>query len=252
MRRNWNLSPVILRWNRCGVEIMPNGNRTLVVLYLSFYSWFCSIILMECKQVSYRLLKGMVTFEQFLPSCRVERVNITYWSYTIFKFKSVMAKSIIFTQYLPLMEGAIFNHDLIGPCDVTSANIHAFDSAVLIRLVDFLYSIKHVHCNWSKLVLCGIELVDSLWCRKAKSVHWASSLSKWQPSWLAYLYNFSHYAFSIWLFICRYVYCKQFCTRYEEIVWNWPFPLTGKYLRALVKLFTTLHKIFSWSLSLWF
>ncbi len=42
----------------------------------------------------------------------------------------------MFTQYLLLMDGAIFKHDL-GPSDVTSANIHAFDSAVLTRLVDF-------------------------------------------------------------------------------------------------------------------
>ena len=35
---------------------------------------------------------------------------------------------------LPFMDGVIFNHE---PCDVTSANIHAFGS-VLIRVVDFL------------------------------------------------------------------------------------------------------------------
>ena len=44
--------------------------------------------------------------------------------------------------------------------DVPSANMHAFDSAVLIRLVDLQY-IK----VWSKLLLCGIEI---MWRRKAQ------------------------------------------------------------------------------------
>ncbi len=64
-----------------------------------------------------------------------------------------------------------------GPCDVTSANFHAFDSAVLIRLVDFVYSIKHVHLIlkqasivWesNSLIVCDVA--------KPKSVHSAPSV----------------------------------------------------------------------------
>ena len=57
------------------------------------------------------------------------------------------------------MDGAIFKHNMGF---VMWASIHALNSAVLIHLVDFLRSIKHVHCNWRFYYFMGIELVDTL------------------------------------------------------------------------------------------
>ncbi len=72
-----------------------------------------------------------------------------------------MVKSIIFIQYLPLMDGAIL-------ALLTSAIIHT----VLICLVDFLYSTVLNMCIviTASFYCVGIKLVDSLWCRQGSAL----------------------------------------------------------------------------------
>ena len=83
-----------------------------------------------------------------------------------------------------------------------------------------------------KQALCvGINLVDTLWCRKATIGALSQQFVKMAAPWLVNFHYFCHYAFKFEFFICQYVYTVNndlFCTRYEEIIWRWPFPLKAQ------------------------
>ncbi len=150
-------------------------------------------------------------------------------TYKKFKFKSVKNIEIkhLHPTYLPLMDGAIFKHDL----SLVMSPALIFMPLILLCL--FTWLIFFTLLNMCIVIeesfsYVGIELVDYDVAR-SKSVHSASSLSKWEPPWLAYfsivLFNLNFVCVTIQTLYNVHVYHKQFWKRYEEIVWWWPFPV---------------------------
>ena len=130
-----------------------------------------------------------------------------------------MAKSIISTQYSPLMDGDIFKHDLrlVMPQGLISMALIAlclFAWLIFFTVLNMCIVIKasfyHVYC-------VGSELVDSLWCCKVQIGALSQQFVKMAAPMTGIFHYFRYYAFEFEFFYMSVCICDLLWRNREQV-----------------------------------